>query len=398
MKIFLLSNDIELQKRLENTNLFRVITIITDIKEIKEIKEIDSDDLIVIADTELSLNELIILIDMDKKNLLKSKQLFYILTNIYSSQTISNIFMIAESRDINIIPPKLTTSQIVTKIVQKVFPDVHDKTSSIITFFGADSKVGTTMIAQSTAELLAKNTGLKVGLLFLNNSPSNYYLRKNDKLGIDGIKNKLFNNILTPAELIDSCIQTIPNLFILTGIEYLLDARQYHPEYIDRLIKLAAEKLNIIIIDAGSNVDSGITIAALNATKYRYLVTTQQEIIRKNFERIDRQVLKQLQIDSSSFMLVLNKYISSNNIYSAVQLAELYKMALAVHVPNLDLLGWQAEFDQKSLLEYEQSDYNKQLDILSRLIASQMNVPYNNKAIVKEGIIKKAFSAIGGFM
>lgn len=395
MKIFLLSNDIELQKRLENTNLFRVITIITDIKEIKEI---DSNDLIVIADTELSLNELIILIDTDKKNLLKSKQLFYILTNIYSSQTISNISTIAESRDINIIPPKLTTSQIVTKIVQKVFPDVHDKTSSIITFFGADSKVGTTMIAQSTAELLAKNTGLRVGLLFLNNSPSNYYLRKNDKLGIDGIKNKLFNNILTPAELIDSCIQTIPNLFILTGIEYLLDARQYHPEYIDRLIKLAAEKLNIIIIDAGSNVDSGITIAALNATKYRYLVTTQQEIIRKNFERIDRQVLKQLHIDSSSFMLVLNKYISSNNIYSAVQLAELYKMTLAVHVPNLDLLGWQAEFDQKSLLEYEQSDYNKQLDILSRLIASQMNVPYNNKAIVKEGIIKKAFSAIGGFM
>lgn len=394
MKIFLLSNDIELQKGLANTNLFKVL-IITDIKEIKEI---DSNDLIVIADTELSLNELIISIDTDKRSLLKSKQLFYILTNIYSSQTISNIFMIAESRNINIIPPKLTTSQIVTKIVQKVFPDVHDKTSSIITFFGADSKVGTTMIAQSTAELLAKNTGLKVGLLFLNNSPSNYYLRKNDKLGIDGIKNKLFNNILTPTELIDSCLQPVPNLFILTGVEYLLDARQYHPEYIDRLIKLAAEKLNIIIIDAGSNVDSGITIAALNATKYRYLVTTQQENIRKNFERIDRQVLKQLYIDSGSFILVLNKYVSSNNIYSAVQLAELYKMALAVHVPNLDLLGWQAEFDQKSLLEYEQSDYNKQLDILSRLIASQMNVPYNNKAITKESMLKKAFSAIGGFM
>lgn len=394
MKILLMNNDIELQKSLENTNLFEVSII----RELKESKELDNSDLIVIADSELSLNEIIIMVDTDKINILKNKQLFYILTKTYSSQTISNIIAIADSRNINIIPPKLTTSQIVTKIVQKVFPDVHDNTSSIITFFGADSKVGTTMIAQSTAELLAKNTGLKVGLLFLNNNPSNYYIRKKDKLGIDGIKNKLFNNILTSSELVDSCLQTAPNLYILTGVEYLLDARQYQPEYIDRLIKLAAERLNIIIIDAGSNIDSGIAIAALNATKYRYLVTTQQENIRKNFERIERQVLKQLQIDSSSFMLVLNKYVSSNNIYSAVQLAELYRVALAVHIPNLDLLGWQAEFDQKSLLDYEQSDYNKQLDNLSRLIASQMNVPYNNKAIVKESFIKKTFSAIGGFM
>lgn len=394
MKILLMNNDIELQKSLENTKLFAVSII----RELKEIKEIDGSDLIVIADSELSLNEIIIMVDTDKINILKNKQLFYILTKTYSSQAISNIIAIADSRNINIIPPKLTTSQIVTNIIQKVFPDAHDNTSSIITFFGADSKVGTTMIAQSTAELLAKNTGLKVGLLFLNNNPSNYYIRKKDKLGIDGIKNKLFNNILTSTELVDSCLQPSPNLFILTGVEYLLDARQYQPEYIDRLIKLAAERLNIIIIDAGSNIDSGIAIAALNATKYRYLVTTQQESIRKNFERIDRQVLKQLQIDSGSFMLVLNKYVSSNNIYSAIQLAELYKMALAVHIPNLDLLGWQAEFDQKSLLEYEQSDYNKQLDNLSRLIASQMNVPYHNKAIVKGSFIKKAFSAIGGLM
>lgn len=394
MKILLMNNDIELKKSLENTNLFEVSII----RELKESKELDSSDLIVIADFELSLNEIIIMVDTDKINILKNKQLFYILTKTYSSQTISNIIAIADSRKVNIIPPKLTTSQIVTNIVQKVFPDVHDNTSSIITFFGADSKVGTTMIAQSTAELLAKNTGLKVGLLFLNNNPSNYYIRKKDKLGIDGIKNKLFNNILTSSELVDSCLQTAPNLFILTGVEYLLDARQYQPEYIDRLIKLAAERLNIIIIDAGSNIDSGIAIAALNATKYRYLVTTQQENIRKNFERIDRQVLKQLQIDSGSFMLVLNKYVSSNNIYSAAQLAELYKMTLAVHIPNLDLLGWQAEFDQKSLLDYEQSDYNKQLDNLSRLISFQMNVPYNNGAIVKESFFKKAFSAIGGFM
>lgn len=394
MKILLMNNDIELQKRLENTNLFEVSII----RELNDTKEIENSDLIVIADSELSLNEIIIMVDTDRRNVLKNKQLFYILTNTYSGQAIENVVAIADSRNINIIPPKLTASQIVTKIVQKVFPDVHDNTSSIITFFGADSKVGTTMVAQSTAELLAKNSGLKVGLLFLNNNPSNYYIRKKDKLGIDGIKNKLFNNILTSAELVDSCLQTSPNLFILTGVEYFLDVRQYQPEYIDRLIKLAAERLNIIIIDAGSNIDSGIAIAALNATKYRYLVTTQQENIRKNFERIDRQVLKQLQIDSSSFMLVLNKYVSSNNIYSAVQLAELYRMTLAVHIPNLDLLGWQAEFDQKSLLDYEQGDYNKQLDNLSRLIATQMNVPYNNKPIVKESIIRKAFSAIGGFM
>ncbi|OEF99450.1 hypothetical protein BHF71_09060 [Vulcanibacillus modesticaldus] len=391
MDLALICNDSGLQKAFEQTGYFKVSINNT-------LEDLDESKILVISDREISYNELFHFFEMKKNYPKNNQQIFYILSDVYREQITDNIISIGKTRSITIIPPKLTTSQIVRKVLEKVFPDINDESKNIITFFGADSKVGTTMIAQSTAEMLANRTDLKIGLLFLNGNPSTNYLMVKRKTGLDYIKIKLINNILKPEEMIESCYKSRENLYVLPGIDYLLDVRYYHPENVERLIQLANEKFNLVIIDAGSNIDSGLAIAALNATKYKYLVTTQQEITRKNFERLENQIFKRLQIESGEFMLVVNKYLKSRHIYSASQIADLYKMMLATYIPHLEFLGWQAEYDHKTLLNYDNEDYNRQIEQLSKIIANQIQISFKENLIKKDGIFKKAMATLGGLM
>lgn len=390
MRIALISNDAELHKEIVKNDHFDVV--ITE-----NLKGVGAFDVVIISDRIINYNELSIQFNTDTKEH-QNRHLFYMLSNKYSYQAIDNIKSISKTINITIIPPKLSVSQIVNRVVEIVFPNISEKGKNIITFFGADSKVGTTMITQSTAEMLTKNTNAKIGLFFLNGNPSNHYLKQREKMGLDDIKIKLFNNILTSDELISACVTEDKALYVLSGVESMLDIRHYHPEHIDSLLKLASEKFNLILIDAGSNLDSGLAIASLNSTSNRYLVTTQQEVARRSYERSERQILNLLDINSNDFMLIVNKYIKSNGILNATKIADIYNMPLATFIPNLDTLGWQAEFDHKSLLDYGQEQYIKQIDQLAKVIASQAKLKYSNDSFKQNNFIKKAFSNLGGYL
>lgn len=390
MNLLLVSKDYDLYERFKQYGKFN-LTMSTNLDEV------NNNEIIIISDNEINYNELFSTFELSE-NKYTQKNVFYLLSNKYTEQTIKNIFSISQMRNITIIPPKLSIAQIENRLLEKIIPDNIEKSKNIVTFFGADSKVGTTMIAQSVAEVLAMRTDIKVGLLFLNNQPSTNYIKKTEKTSLDDIKIKLFNNILKPEEIVDVCIKEDNDLYILPGADYIPDIRQYHPKHIDKLIQLAAERFNLIIIDAGSNIDSGLAIAALSTTKNKYLVTTQQETVRRNFERISNQLFNHLDIDVKDFILVVNKYIKSNYIYSARQTADLYKMMLATSIPHLEFIGWQAEIDRKTLIHYEDVLFNNQVNQLARLIATQTRIPYKDNVVKKANIIKRALSNIGGIM
>ncbi len=389
MNLLLISNDNDLYRFFKNSEYFNV-------KRETNLIKVEEYEVIIISDNEINHNELFCIFEVNEIEKYSGKHIFYILSDKYDSQSVRNIYSICKMRNIIIIPSKLSIKQINNKVLEHVTPSEYKENRNVITFFGADSKVGTTMIAQSVAELLAKKTDIKIGLFFLNNNPSTNYTKNNDISSLDNIKIKLFNNILKSEELMDICIKEENDLYILPGIDYYPDFRQYHPEHIERLIELAAEKFNILIIDAGSNIDSGLAIASLKLAKIKYLVVTQQEAVRKNFERIEAQTFNQLNIDAKQFMLVINKYIKSNYIYNTRQMAGIYKMMLAASIPHLEFLGWQAEIERRTLIHYESESFNRQIDSLSRLIATQMHSSY--KEIKKENIIKRTLNNIGGML
>lgn len=381
MRVHMISADTDLQKALLESKCFDDVSISESLS--KDIKA----DILIISDKMMSTNNFLLI---QKEEISNYKYVFYMLSNGYQ-KTIENTTNILESRGINIIPPKLTLNQIVERIVNQVVPyAVNHK--NIITFYGADSKVGTSMIAQGVSELLAEQSKKKILYLTLDGTPGLSYIKlrnQDSTLGLDNIKVKLINEILTPTELLDTCIQR-DNLYILRGANYILDIRHYSPDVIEYLIQLAAENFTAVIIDSGSNIDSGMTIAALNSTVYKYLVTTQQSKSKENFIRIKSQVFDILGIDPKDFMIVVNKHINDNLLDTPAQIAEQYKMTLAGYIPYLDLLGWQAEYDRKNLIHYGNSDYVNAINEIVKLIATQLQIPLSNEH-EKRGIFERIF-------
>jgi len=148
-------------------------------------------------------------------------------------------------------------------------------------------------------------------------------------------------------------------------------------------------EFDIVIIDAGSNIESGLTIGALNSSKHRFLVTTQQESSINNYKLVKEQILQKLNIND--FMLIINKYINLDDLYNPYQLSKQYEGS--TFVSSLPLLnwGWQSEKDKKTLLHYDDKDFVSSIDKIANIIASQVDEKYETDSTEKTTFFNKVF-------
>jgi Flp pilus assembly CpaE family ATPase len=287
----------------------------------------------------------------------------------------------------------LTDQQIIDRVCQKLGIDRITR-SNAITFFGADSKVGTTITAQAAAEALAEETVLKIGFLNLSGQPSFNYIPGNiEGYGMDQIKTKIFNFVLSEDELKSAMVQK-GNLYILPSVKILADLRYYKPKHVEYLINLATGIFDIVIADAGYYPNSGLFIGALNSTKYRYMVATQQEACKSAFETTRDQIFNALDIDTNSIMLIINRY--SDLMPNTYKLAdEVYKMVHAVSLPNVQDAFWQTEEQRKTLRGMDPT-YDMQLSELIKIIASQLGFEYKPRLKKKQNALSSFFRKSGG--
>ncbi len=351
-------------------------------------------DLVIISEDTLSFDDLISTRALKTINKSSHQQkIIYLYNKNSDADYLKHMQTLGRLHRVELMELPTDGKDLLTKIIDR-YSIESQELSNVITFFGADSKVGTTMIAHSVAELLAKHTELSVGLLCLNNNPSREYLKSSINTGIDNIKIKLFNNVLSADELVQVCVKESDALYILPGVDYSPDARLFLPEHIKRLIRMAAKKFDLVLIDAGSNIDSGLAIASLKLAKIKYLIITQQEAVRKNFKRIENQVFRDLGLDIKKFMLIVNKYIGSDFMHTSQQLSNLYGAILATVVPHADFFGWKAEVEEQTLLHYGLRSYNNQIDYLCKIIAMQNHIAYQEET--REGIIRRTINSLGG--
>lgn len=380
MKIVMISTDLELKQALEDTTSFEEVSIISSMDEAKK-----DFDVLLISDNHLSINDIAVF-NSKYSAVLSGKTVFYMLSNKHDVSIIDNVTSLCASKNIFVIPPKLTCNQIRDRILKRVFPGSAAGNKNIILFLGADHKVGTTMTADVIAELLSEHTSSKVLLMHLNSSPSTHY-RKVDEhyaYGLDNLKHKLFHRLLTADEIRDASIKVSDKLYVLPGINNIPDIRTYLPVDIEYLFDLASEIFNAIIIDAGSctrmDFHGGLTIASLNMAYKKYLVATQQEVSYTEYARIESQLLNRLSVYSKDFFILVNKHVNETSIYTPSQVADRYGMTLAGVLPFLDLTGWQAEFDGQNLLNYKNVAYNRNAEELASVIAGQLGLNYANAA------------------
>lgn len=376
--VHLICNDIKLFNAFIESELFSKVTIGAQIEKTYK----DPLDCVLISDRILKFNDLID--NIDHGLLSSANKIFFLTSNDYSATQLNNLKIRLQSKGVICIPPKLTETQILERFCQEVNIDTKSN-KNVVSFFGADSKVGCTITALAVAESLALNTSCSVGFLNLQGHISYNYLDENlDGLGLDSIKSKIFSSVLSMQELRASMVER-GNLFILPGIRTLTDLRYYQPKHVEFLVNLASELFDIVIVDAGSNPNSGLYIGALNSTSNRYMVATQQESCHKAFELINEQVLKTLSIDTESFILIINRYsgILDNAHTYKLALAN-YGMTNAVILPNVNGVFWQTEIDFKTIRNYNDSEYNYRLNDLNKIIAGQLAVEYKDLKAKKE--------------
>lgn len=357
----IIANDVELLNQFKEAECFSSV-IFMNIDEIESVYV----DILIIKDDLVSTLEL-----NEKFESMKIEKCFYIMSDVHHSDLYESMI---ELKGIRLIPPDMTAKQ-VFQFVYKHLDHNYKAKSRVFTFFGADRKVGTTMIAQSVAESLVKVSD-RVLFLPLDGHLGDDFVHINSQFGIGDLKSKLQTKVLTETEINELCLVAGSGISIMPGLRQILSRKMFHPEHISYLIDMLENMYEIIIIDAGSDIESGMCVAALNVTSNRFLVGTQQEIVKRRFSDLKSQILNRMNV--YQFLLIINKYMEMNALDTPDKLSKHFDSALLTTLPFMKY-GWQCELERHTLMSYGDEVYVNSIESVSKVIASHLSLTWPEK-------------------
>ena len=246
-------------------------------------------------------------------------------------------------------------------------------TQNIVCFFGADSKVGVSMISQSFAEVVSdKYRDKRILLLNLSSYPGSIYSSMNFPYCFDDIRIHLQSNVLTVDELINVCAKK-DNLYILKGTRQLKERRRFGPELVERLLETARKDFDLVIINGGCQADNGMSLGAVLHSDIRILITTQQHGTYLSYQMTE-DVFYELSI--KFHLLLINKYLHSVSRFlsSESDMKKLYSISETAIV-SMSEYGWQAEKEAVTLLDFGEKDYKQSILDLVHVVLNKTADP-----------------------
>ena len=193
----------------------------------------------------------------------------------------------------------------------------------VITFFGADAKVGTTMLAQSFAELLAGKKA-RILLIFASQEMHDSFLNlsENDCNTIDSLRD--IENL--KREDIDAIIMKNGNYDYIGGIKSPFKLRCFKPTLIGEIIEIIGIDYDYVIIDGGHNYQYPLPISSLLCATRRFFVLDQSPRSVSRFRDLDELVLKSNEFKEigKRDKIIINKEDRKTAIYSIDQITALF--------------------------------------------------------------------------
>jgi Flp pilus assembly CpaE family ATPase len=227
----------------------------------------------------------------------------------------------------------------------------------IVVFAGVDGKAGTTMIAQSVAEWITEHLeDRSVLLLSLHGRPGTNYIDQKTPC-LDEIRIPLENNLLNKQDLIAASKRN-KKLYQIGGVASLLDRRRFSVDIVSRLLRLLKDDFDLIIIDAGNEMDDGLTIGALQNASCFFCIVAQQESYLDQFTVL-ADIYKQLEVEVSS--IIVNQFEPKDS-YGLPYIAKRLDIDPTSLIPVMaDRNGRMAEKKKQTLLHCGEKQYS--LDI-----------------------------------
>jgi len=238
----------------------------------------------------------------------------------------------------------------------------------LFSFHGIDHKVGTTMIAQSVAELIAtERKNLKILLITLNGRKNAGFLRENVET-IDDYRMQIDSKIIVSKEFMGGTKQT-ENLHVLAGLVKENEERYYFPDSAAYLLEAIEDQFDIIIGDTGCEIDNGLALGGLLLSDNNFLVLSQTESSLRRFEEQEER-FKQSKVRFEKY--IVNKFEEKDPYtiqYIAKRLALEKSLFLKVH--RVDY-GRQAEMEYKTLIEFRDEGYKGDISQIASHILLKM--------------------------
>ncbi|MGI6748656.1 MAG: hypothetical protein ACOX4V_10580 [Anaerovoracaceae bacterium] len=235
---------------------------------------------------------------------------------------------------------------------------------NLVCFFGIDHKVGTTMISQSTAELISFHyPNLKILFISMNGRESTEYVRE-APISIDAMKYYIDNKMIIGADFLKTCTHK-GNFYMMSGISNELESRYYYPDTVRCFLNEIAPEFDIIIADCGSDLDNGLAIGALSVSEDIFLIISQQESAIRRFEKL-KPLMAELNIKKAVY--IINKY-KEQDPYGLNYLSDRLNIGKdnIWKVASSDYYR-QAEVDYKTLLEYKNEMYIQDISLVANSI------------------------------
>ena len=247
----------------------------------------------------------------------------------------------------------------------------------VFNFFGADEKVGTTMVCQCLAEALATDYPEEsIGIYHLDGNPGVSYSAtvKYAPSGMDDLKAAILSKVLTKEELLSACSITNGNLYELKGMCDYSRRKHFTPEAAAYLLSI--EAFDLAIVDCGSNFEMPLALGALQLGRNNILVTTQQQTAVEKYMAVKKQIFEPLGVHFATG--IVNKYIRELQLADAQRVCQNYEFDQVFTLPFSEY-GWQCERDAASLFRFENSLYQKEVHRLVERVAEICGLP------IKEG-------------
>ncbi len=217
--------------------------------------------------------------------------------------------------------------------------------NNIITFFGGDSQVGTSMISQSVGEILVKNNS-KVLLILASCQYGNDYIKENIELSLDDIK--FDNNAASMVREVEKIVYGYNNLDIMQGSNNLIAMRYYGEIELQKIIESVRNKYDFLLIDGGHNVQFGLTMASLKLSSMKYFVITQHEKSMRRFIYVRDTILNPLDYKGE---IVINKYVNNVGFYNKSEISKIVGKDINHVIPYIEY-GHSAEQEKNTLLKH----------------------------------------------
>lgn len=248
--------------------------------------------------------------------------------------------------------------------------------SRSIVFAGSDSKVGTTMTVQSIAEhIVASDRSQRVLLAgFHGRSGTDY--AGGAVATLDQIRIPLEHGLLSREALLDVCRRN-QRLCQLGGISDRLDRRRYGPEVTGRILDLLGDAFDLILIDAGNDLDDGLAVGAIRRADEGVLLLAQCESALRHHEEAAPLARR---LGFAPRLVVLNRYRDKDPYdlrYVAKRLERPTDQILRLSESPADR---SAEKDGRSLYAVGGSRYREEIrTIADRVVVAGPAAPHGEK-------------------